>query len=91
MPDEVALEPAALRLRWGGEEHRIAAATLRAACRCAGCVARARRGEPVPPADAVALVDARPLGHYALQLVFDDGHDRGIYPWPMLRGLQARA
>jgi DUF971 family protein len=28
---------------------------------------------------AVAVIDARPIGGYALRLVFDDGHDTGLY------------
>lgn len=35
----------------------------------------------------VALVDVKPVGHYALQLVFDDGHDTGLYTWAYLREL----
>ncbi|MEP1469978.1 MAG: DUF971 domain-containing protein [Halieaceae bacterium] len=26
----------------------------------------------------------QPVGHYALQLVFDDGHDTGLYSWSYL-------
>ena len=32
----------------------------------------------------VAIVDIKPVGHYALQLVFDDGHDTGLYAWDYL-------
>jgi len=35
----------------------------------------------------VALIDVKPVGHYALQLVFDDGHDTGLYTWAYLRDL----
>lgn len=28
-----------------------------------------------------------PVGNYAVRLVFDDGHDSGIYSWPVLREL----
>ena len=35
----------------------------------------------------VAITDIRPVGNYALQLVFDDGHDTGIYSWDYLREL----
>lgn len=35
----------------------------------------------------VALTEVRPVGHYALQLVFDDGHDTGLYTWAYLREL----
>ena len=29
------------------------------------------------------------VGHYAVRLVFDDGHDSGIYSWPLLYALGA--
>ena len=32
----------------------------------------------------VNIVDIKPVGHYALQLVFDDGHDTGLYSWDYL-------
>ena len=35
----------------------------------------------------VAISDIKPVGHYALQLIFDDGHDSGIYSWDYLREL----
>jgi DUF971 family protein len=35
----------------------------------------------------VAVTDIRPVGHYALQLVFDDGHDSGLYTWEYLETL----
>jgi DUF971 family protein len=35
----------------------------------------------------VAISAVKPVGHYALQLVFDDGHDTGIYSWSYLYGL----
>ncbi|WP_144392965.1 gamma-butyrobetaine hydroxylase-like domain-containing protein [Pleionea sediminis] len=28
-----------------------------------------------------------PVGHYAIQLTFDDGHDSGLYTWNTLRDL----
>lgn len=42
------------------------------------------RGTPSSVGADVRLVDARPVGHYAVQLVFNDGHERGIYPWTYL-------
>ena len=35
----------------------------------------------------VAITDIKPVGNYALQFVFDDGHDTGIYSWDYLREL----
>lgn len=32
----------------------------------------------------VAITAIRPVGNYALQLVFDDGHDSGLYSWDYL-------
>lgn len=35
----------------------------------------------------VALINIKAVGHYALQLFFDDGHDSGIYSWEYLHQL----
>jgi DUF971 family protein len=35
----------------------------------------------------VAITAIRPVGNYAIQLVFDDGHDTGIYSWDYLSHL----
>ncbi len=32
----------------------------------------------------VAITAIKPVGNYALQLVFDDGHDTGLYSWGYL-------
>ncbi|MBF7142140.1 MULTISPECIES: gamma-butyrobetaine hydroxylase-like domain-containing protein [Pseudomonas] len=38
----------------------------------------------------VALVGVEPAGQYALKLVFDDGHDSGLYTWDYLYELATR-
>ncbi|MEH6589199.1 MAG: DUF971 domain-containing protein [Halioglobus sp.] len=35
----------------------------------------------------VAITAIKPVGNYALQLVFDDGHDTGLYSWSYFREL----
>jgi DUF971 family protein len=35
----------------------------------------------------VRLLSVDPVGHYAVRLVFDDGHDTGLYSWRYLREL----
>lgn len=35
----------------------------------------------------VALVNVEPSGNYALKLMFDDGHDTGLYSWDYLHEL----
>jgi DUF971 family protein len=40
---------------------------------------------PLPKAfDNVTLLAAQPVGAYAVRLVFDDGHDSGLYTWEAL-------
>ncbi|MCS4305982.1 DUF971 family protein [Rheinheimera pacifica] len=33
----------------------------------------------------VSISKLQPVGHYAVKLVFDDGHDSGIYSWQYLK------
>lgn len=35
----------------------------------------------------VQVMAVDPVGHYAVRLVFDDGHDSGLYTWQYLREL----
>jgi DUF971 family protein len=35
----------------------------------------------------VGIGAVEPVGHYAVRLVFDDGHDSGIFSWDYLREL----
>ena len=35
----------------------------------------------------VRIVDIEPIGNYAIRLIFDDGHDTGIFTWEYLREL----
>ena len=36
---------------------------------------------------SVGIAGIEPLGHYAVQISFDDGHDSGLYSWSYLRDL----
>ena len=35
----------------------------------------------------VAIAAIEPVGNYAIKIVFDDGHDTGLYTWAYLRKL----
>ncbi|KQT54119.1 hypothetical protein ASG43_00340 [Aureimonas sp. Leaf454] len=35
----------------------------------------------------VAIRDIIPVGHYAIRIVFDDGHDTGLFTWAYLATL----
>ena len=37
--------------------------------------------------ERVGITAVEPVGHYAVRLVFDDGHDTGIYSWRYLHEL----
>ncbi len=32
----------------------------------------------------VSITDIEPVGHYAVKLIFDDGHETGLYSWAYL-------
>jgi DUF971 family protein len=40
---------------------------------------------------SVTIRGVEPVGHYAVRLVFDDGHDTGLYTWDALAALGAEA
>lgn len=76
-----------LEIAWAdGRTSRLPHAQLRAACRCAACEAGRRRGQEPDAAADLRLAEIRPLGD-GLNLVFSDGHGRGIYPWSYLQAL----
>ena len=35
----------------------------------------------------VKITGVEPVGSYAVRLIFDDGHDTGLYSWPVLHDL----
>ena len=35
----------------------------------------------------VKIRTLEPVGHYAVRIIFDDGHDTGLYTWSYLREL----
>ncbi len=37
--------------------------------------------------EAVLITAVEPVGHYAIRLIFDDGHDSGLYTWKYLHDL----
>ena len=41
----------------------------------------------VPRKRSVKIKELRPVGNYAARIVFDDGHDTGLYSWSYLRTL----
>ena len=70
---------------------------LRAACPCASCRGGHENMRPEPDAavfslpmaetPATRISNVRAVGSYALTIVWEDGHDYGIYNWHYLRRL----
>jgi DUF971 family protein len=78
--------PGQLLLQWQDGERTLSHARLRGACPCSQCRAARLAGRiAVVPAE-VRIERVEPQG-YGVQLVFSDGHERGIYPWDYLRDL----
>jgi DUF971 family protein len=88
-PISLVQRPRELLLRWSDGETILNAVELRAACRCADCRSTSLQGHPHRPEAGLRLTRVSPIGSYAVQLTFSDGHDRGIYPWSFLRELSA--
>ncbi len=78
--------PGELALQWGDGEQLISHARLRGACPCSQCRA-GRLGGRIALVDDSVRVERIEVQGYGVQLVFSDGHDRGIYPWAYLKGL----
>ena len=62
---------------------------LRSRCPCAGCIDEWSHEVLVKFDDVkdVRVKRIRPVGSYALNIAFDDGHDTGFYTFKKLRGL----
>jgi len=83
--------PQSLAITWAdGHRSVYAVRALRLACGCAVCVdewtGEERLDEAAVPAD-VRPVRIQPVGRYAIQIQWSDGHESGIYPFRRLRAL----
>ncbi|MDQ2747276.1 MAG: DUF971 domain-containing protein [Acidobacteriota bacterium] len=84
----------AVSIRWSDDaETAFRAADLRRACPCAGCV-HEWTGEQILKAENVAddltFSSISIVGRYALNFIFSDGHDTGIYTFNYLRQLSEK-
>lgn len=41
----------------------------------------------VPSKSGVKITELEPVGNYAVRIIFDDGHDTGLFSWSYLREL----
>ena len=89
-----------LLIEWSdGRTRRYSPLELRDKCPCATCREKRRGAAEQPPASLqlnilspaeaqpTRVVAMRPVGSYAYTIVFNDGHDSGIFPFELLREL----
>ncbi|HTN52243.1 MAG TPA: DUF971 domain-containing protein [Anaeromyxobacter sp.] len=89
-PEAIDLSPEGdVRILWpGGPEVTIPARRLRELCPCAGCVEEGTGKPLLDPATLpsdVRPLEVHPVGSYAVQFQWSDGHSTGIYTWETLR------
>lgn len=89
LPKAVEIKPDAVRIEWeDGHVSFYPHRYLRASCRCAACVHETTGRRMVTYEDIAADVQAldwMTVGRYALQFLWSDAHDTGIYPYVALR------
>ena len=81
-------DPSRIEFEWdNGKKTVLSAAELRSICPCAACVdelSGVRRHDPASVPVDISHSNVRLVGNYALTMAFSDGHQTGIYPFPML-------
>ncbi|HZW39078.1 MAG TPA: DUF971 domain-containing protein [Ignavibacteriaceae bacterium] len=91
-PKQIKIELGNLVIKWDNStESKISIKYLRDECPCANC-----KGETIllktyrPPKVKISVPEAyqineiKPVGTYAIQVSFKDGHNTGIYTWDYL-------
>ena len=86
---------AAICFTWqDGVEACLMPRALRVVCPCAHCISEVTGRRLLVPAtvpDDLGLVDMQPVGNYAYRLLFDDGHDSGIFRLELLHEMSRAA
>jgi len=90
-PTDIRVSPdrRLLKLRWAeGEQDELTAELLRVRSPSAEVQGHSPdQRRTVGGKRDVAIADIRPVGHYAIRIVFDDGHDSGLFTWRFLAQL----
>ena len=94
----------AITIRWSDDlVTKWTAAQLRAVCPCATCREKKRASEPddtkptvglpvlsAAEARSLRIESMRPVGTYAYNISFSDGHSSGIFTFGLLRSAEAQ-
>ncbi len=80
-----------LAIRWAdGHESVYPVRDLRLACACAHCIdewSGENRLDPSQVREDVQPLQIKPVGRYAIQIEWNDGHSTGMYSFDRLRKL----
>jgi len=76
-----------LEIDWSdGHQSRYSHEWLRVQCPCANCRGHTpEQAKHITGKEDVRVSSIEAVGHYALSISFDDGHNTGLYEFPGLR------
>lgn len=80
--------PTEMRIRWNNEKtYAVPYIEMRFYCPCAGCIDE-HTGERMIEKSSIQpnirATQAQPIGRYAIQITWSDGHDTGMYHYDRL-------
>ena len=89
-----------MRIEWKNNQvHRIKLSDLRKYCPCATCAERREQSKSHSGLHMISnaemavtdeVLQVLPVGRYAIQIAWRDGHDTGIYTYTLLHELGER-
>ena len=92
----LSIEPGRMTVEWRDDKHvsTFPVRLLRRGCPCATCRVERDRASAnplhvvkAPLDDQYDIDDLGPVGRYAVNFVFSDGHSSGIFAWDYIRAL----
>ncbi len=90
------IEKKTLLIIWyDGKEYKLNLKELRKRCPCATCMAeRDKQGKmyiPLFAENQVTVKSIEQVGNYAVQIVWNDGHNTGIYEYKFLKDFSEKS
>ena len=94
VPSEIRLakDKRTLTLIWpDNTAESFSASDLRKSSQSAKSKRRELDGIAVQDIPDLTITEIKPIGTYAINIVFSDGYDRGIFPWKFLQVMKYEA
>jgi len=81
-----------LWIKWSDDtESKISLKKMREMCPCATCLAQrdnqSKNYIPMSSSSQITVSGIEAVGSYAIQIIWQDGHNTGIYEYPFLKNL----